>query len=139
MRWAVAMLAMSLHLALPPPSRAADFGSLEAIWAESADRHLDDSVDSQSTLVEQELERDRVHAEAMEQDRREAERLRLQAQFDAMQLDAMESAMGKAKEDAMRQNVPISWKSDIVFSSEDERVTVATEAIDRVGCTGSDG
>ena len=111
---------------------------MEAIWAESADRHLDDSVDSQSTLVEQELERDRVHAEAMEQDRREAERLRLQAQFDAMQLNAMESAMGKAKEDAMRQNVPISWKSDIVFSSEDERVTVAAEAIDVVGCTGFD-
>ena len=69
-------------------------------------------MDSQSTLVEQELERDRAHADAMEQDRQEDERLRLHAQFDDMQLDAMEIAMEKATDDTMMQNVPISWKSE---------------------------
>ena len=98
-----------------------------------------ESLDSQCTLIERQMELDRIQAEADAEVRRAVELERLQAEADARRLDAMERARDDEYDKAMRQNVPIQWgciMDDMILATADDRLSIAIGAIDGVGSTG---
>ena len=101
----------------------------------------EESLDSQCTLIEHQMELERIQAEAHAEACRVAELERLQAEADAKRLDAMESARDAEYDKAMWQNVPIHWgciMDDMIFATADEMLSIAIGAIDGVGSTGQD-
>ncbi|CAK0888340.1 unnamed protein product [Prorocentrum cordatum] len=119
-----------------PPSGAPD-ASQDSLVALLAQYSLvlespADSLDSQCTQIERDLELDRVEAESRAEARRVAEIGRLAA---------LESARGAEYDKAMRQNVPIHWgciMGDAIFATADDQLSIAMDAIDRVGSAGHD-